>query len=235
MVEDKVPHAFLIETNSVEIFFVSIVNFLKQKNLIKNSDYINNMNLIVIEPDGKEIKASEISNLQQAYSTKPSGDKYNIYVIKEADKLNKSAANKILKFLEEPSSFILGIFITSSNQVISTIKSRCQIFKASDLRTENEYNDEAHKIYDSLLSLSLESELSLKREYGKADRAHMIVLTQLIIEKFDEMLNLENVSDKEKIDQAVKVLTVLNNVLRLLKSNVNIELVLDKLFIEARQ
>ena len=56
LLEDKLPHAFLIETENLEETFLKVIKLLNENNLINTLDYINNINLIVIEPDGKEIK-----------------------------------------------------------------------------------------------------------------------------------------------------------------------------------
>ena len=44
--------------------------------------------------------------------------------------MNKESANTMLKFIEEPTSDIIGFFITNSaNNVIETIRSRCQLIE----------------------------------------------------------------------------------------------------------
>ena len=56
-----------------------------------------------------------------------------IYVIKEADKLNDSSGNTILKFLEEPEEDIIAILLTTNRyKIIETILSRCQIISLKD-------------------------------------------------------------------------------------------------------
>ena len=51
-------------------------------------------------------------------------------VINDVELLNTSAANSILKFLEEPEENIIAILITSNrNLVINTIVSRCQVIR----------------------------------------------------------------------------------------------------------
>ena len=45
-------------------------------------------------------------------------------------KMNISASNTILKFLEEPSDDVVAIFVTSNQfNILDTIKSRCQIIR----------------------------------------------------------------------------------------------------------
>ena len=70
--------------------------------------------------------------MMDKFSTKPVFTKFNMYVIREADRFNSSSANTLLKFLEEPEDNILGFFITNNKEnVISTIRSRCQVFSCN--------------------------------------------------------------------------------------------------------
>ena len=56
-----------------------------------------------------------------------------IYIINHADKLNQSAANSILKFLEEPEENIIAILVTNNvYSLLDTIISRCQFIKLVD-------------------------------------------------------------------------------------------------------
>ena len=49
-----------------------------------------------------EITTKQIDGLVNLFRTTPLVSKYQIYIVFEADKLNRNAANKLLKFLEEP-------------------------------------------------------------------------------------------------------------------------------------
>ena len=81
-----------------------------------------------IYPDGQFIKKEQLDELQKSFSTKALESNYRIYIIYDADKLNVSAANSLLKFLEEPEEGIIAILLTNnSNNVLKTISSRCQI------------------------------------------------------------------------------------------------------------
>ncbi len=59
-------------------------------------------------------KKEQIKELEDEFKTMPEGHN-RIYVIMNADTLNASAANAILKFLEEPSPGIIGIFCNSKS------------------------------------------------------------------------------------------------------------------------
>ncbi len=230
LLEDKLPHAFLIEVENIEEEFLKILENLYYNKLIQTLDYINNLNLIIIEPDGKEIKSDSITNLQKRFMFKPANNKYNIYIIKNAEKMNVSSANKLLKFLEEPLSSTIGILLSSSSQVIPTIKSRCQQFKVSESEFISIDEKEIDNIINMLSNIDIESELEFKKKYSKMERYELINLFNNIIRRYSDIIN----GDIKSIENQSKNILIIDKILRLLKSNVNIDLVLDKLCIEVK-
>ena len=126
--EGKLAHAFLLETNDSNKCYQDVLELLKNINCPKEySDnceeecnicrLINNdslPSLITISPEGQFIKKDQILDMMDKFSTKPVFTKFNMYVIREADRFNSSSANTLLKFLEEPEDNILGIFITNN-------------------------------------------------------------------------------------------------------------------------
>ena len=88
----------------------------------------NHPNFVQIEPDGQDIKKDQI--LQLIFEMNKTGLEggRKIYVLHRADRLNTSAANTLLKFLEEPEGLITAILITDkSHAILPTIRSRSQI------------------------------------------------------------------------------------------------------------
>ena len=84
----------------------------------------------IIQPDGLWIKKEQLQNLQKEFNTKALIGNKRVYIITQAEKLNKAAANSILKFLEEPEGNIIAILMTENiYSVLSTIRSRCQILR----------------------------------------------------------------------------------------------------------
>lgn len=138
---NKFFHAYLFEKNDYENYYNFIIEFvknvicpnIKNKDCIKcnicssidKSEYIE---LKVINPDGQWIKKSQIDELQEEFSKKNIIGSNKVYIIDDADKLNSSAANSLLKFLEEPNQNIIGVLIAKkSDDVLQTIVSRCQV------------------------------------------------------------------------------------------------------------
>lgn len=92
--------------------------------------------VIVIEPDGQSIKVDQIRHLQAELSRSGFEAEQRVFIIKEAEKMNNSAANSLLKFLEEPAGKNLAILETPSlGRILPTIQSRCQVLYFQALST----------------------------------------------------------------------------------------------------
>lgn len=99
-----------------------------------------NPDLIIIEPETEEkkgvikkldIKIEKIRELQHQLSLSPEG-RYKVAVINDAESLNKSAQNALLKTLEEPDERSILILVTKDDKkLLTTIASRCQKIKFS--------------------------------------------------------------------------------------------------------
>lgn len=164
--ENKLAHAYLFETKDVEECYKELIIFIKK--LLCSTEYAekcdkceichlidegNIPSIITVEPDGKSIKTDAINNLKKAFSVMPVYIPYNIYIIKYPEKMNDTAFNKMLKFLEEPEDNILGFYITyNKDSVASTIVSRCELIKLTDTTSSNQGNlsDEEYELCNSL-------------------------------------------------------------------------------------
>jgi DNA polymerase-3 subunit delta' len=84
----------------------------------------------VLEPDGQFYRKSQLDDLIAASVQRPfQGDK-KVFILKDAQRLNESAANSFLKTLEEPPPSNVFILLTTNlNLILPTIQSRCQILK----------------------------------------------------------------------------------------------------------
>ena len=84
---------------------------------------------IAPEKPGALIKIEQIRDLQQGVYQTPQCGNRRFVVIDEADQLNLSSANALLKVLEEPPSHTVFILIArSANALPITVRSRCQQF-----------------------------------------------------------------------------------------------------------
>ncbi len=78
------------------------------------------------------ILTEQIITLQHKASFMPREGSKKIFIISQAERLHPSAANKILKLLEEPPPHVLFILVSSRPEaLLPTIRSRCQAIKFS--------------------------------------------------------------------------------------------------------
>ncbi|MCK4551425.1 MAG: AAA family ATPase [Tenericutes bacterium] len=92
-------------------------------------------NLFYVKPKGKVIKKEQIKDLIREFSKASIEKGPRIYIIEEAEKLNLTSANTLLKTMEEPGQDIYQILITENyNSLLKTIISRAEIlhFKPID-------------------------------------------------------------------------------------------------------
>ena len=81
-----------------------------------------------------EIRVDDAQEILKALSLKSYEGGYKIMIIWMADKLNTAASNKLLKLLEEPPEKTVFILITENEEdLIQTIRSRCQILHFNGL------------------------------------------------------------------------------------------------------
>lgn len=83
--------------------------------------------IVEIDPAENQIRVPHAQEIiDEAYSSPIEGDRKAIIVF-EAERLNEAAANKLLKTLEEPPPTALLVLVTAgADQLLPTIRSRCQ-------------------------------------------------------------------------------------------------------------
>ncbi|MFC4403555.1 DNA polymerase III subunit delta' [Gracilibacillus xinjiangensis] len=94
----------------------------------------NHPDVHVITPDGASIKTDQIAHLKKEFTYTGLESNKKVYIIEHADKMTDNAANRLLKFLEEPSSETTAVLLTENSQsLLATIRSRCQILSLQPL------------------------------------------------------------------------------------------------------
>ena len=263
--DNKLGHAFLLETDDSEKCLAKILAFLKLlncENEYKDDCSLCNLchliatkqlpNLLIIEPDGAFIKKEQILELKNAFKTKPIFSKYNMYIIMNAECLNSSSANTMLKFLEEPEEKIIGFFVTNNKEnVIETIKSRCQImldYYFDSKIVDDEITIEAINYIKQLESAKIDCLF-----YNKDVILPKITDKNWLIALFLKMINIyENLYEKKITNEElpkdyeslnfvlkndseylINKLNLLKDLLKSLEFNVNNQMVLDRLVLES--
>ena len=137
--KDRMVHAYLLDgeagTGSIDAAKYMAKKLICKKDNApcmscgdcKRIDSDTHLNVLYIEPIGDMIKKEQIENLIHEFSMSSLDGMPQIYIIKDADKMNVAAQNSLLKFLEEPNPNHFA-FLTTSNykKLLDTIVSRCQ-------------------------------------------------------------------------------------------------------------
>ncbi|WP_152286141.1 DNA polymerase III subunit [Flavicella marina] len=134
---DKLAHpdlhfAFPVATNDkVKKHPVSNLFLDDWRSFVKNQPYGNLFNWfqhIGIENKQGMIGVDEAEQIVKSLQLKSYEGGYKVMIIWMAEKMNSSAANKLLKLIEEPPEKTIFILIAEDQeQIINTILSRCQV------------------------------------------------------------------------------------------------------------
>ena len=274
--ENQFSHAFLIETNNI----TKCLNDIKEviKNILCKEQYNSDCNtecnlcnlvatgnlpsLRLIETDDTTIKKEQIMDLKKSFQSKSLYTDFNIYIIKNAEKLTKSSANTMLKFLEEPDGQVIGFFITENKEsLLETIRSRCQaytaIYETDNLSEELHISDEEYEKYLDLIqnyvklletnpNMCLVNNKKLVLSILK-ERVELEMFFKIIFKIYNNFLNqaASGKTSKKYIEFAflsenslqmlTKKLQIINKTMSKLQYNPNLELLLDKFVIEMRE
>jgi len=88
----------------------------------------NHPDVRVISPDGGSIKKEQIEWLQREFTKTAVESDKKMYIVEHADQMTTSAANSLLKFLEEPHAGTVAVLLTEqSHRLLETVVSRCQV------------------------------------------------------------------------------------------------------------
>lgn len=173
-----ISHAYLIETNGVSYYYNLALDLAKfflcegvyNERICSLVDKGNYSNLKIVGNDGY-VKKNDIISLKNDFSMKAVDDNRQVYILCDVEKLNKSSANSLLKFLEEPDGDVIAILLCDKVlNVLPTIASRCQIislindgnvyeaiftslYKEDDGRYEDFVKSNVHSFFDIYLEI----------------------------------------------------------------------------------
>jgi len=118
----NIVNAYLLIGNNI------LDNAKEMAQKILNKALLNNPDFKLIDTKDTNIKIEEIRALIEKVYEKPISGEKKVYIINNAEKLTKEAANCLLKTLEEPPEYITIILTTTNEEMmLPTIKSRCVV------------------------------------------------------------------------------------------------------------
>lgn len=258
IINKKNSHSYLVEVDNYDDDMKYIFLFIKMilcnmsfdkithtdNKIIKLVDEGNYPDITIISSDSSVIKKSALIELQKEFNNKSLLDNYKIYIIKEAEKLNGSSANTILKFLEEPEDNIIAFLVTDNRfHVLDTIISRCQILSLKESSYDYVFDDETADFISYLLNpddFFINYNEIIKSKYSdKNSFKNMLISSEKIIldyisnsnkDYFD--VNISNLFSKYSINYLIGIISIIEDYLVKLDFNVNYKLWVDSLFSE---
>lgn len=253
--EKKNSHIFLVETDDEEKALVDLKDIIKSliskdittDHQIDDETYLE---MILIRPDGKDIKKDQIMELQNRLKTKPILSDYMVYIITPAEAMNEIAANKLLKTIEEPNSNVIGFMITKKIDILlPTIKSRCETIS---MLYGNQYNgkipDDLNKTVSNIVN-SIEKkdhhQFYIAKKDDKFLKENARIVEELVKDyyntacNFDSKYNLDTaliefIKKNNEYKTLIKKAKYINSIFNKLTKNMNFDLLLEKIFIELK-
>ena len=267
--KNRCSHAYIIEASDTKEaldFSISFAKYLfcpcsytNNKNCrsctqCQNIDEENYIELKIINPEGLTIKKQQLSELQQIFRNKSLVGTKKIYIINNADRLNPSSANTILKFLEEPEENIIALLVTSNiYNLIPTIISRCQVISLQSKTKEENILPENFK---EVLNFSVAYEINKLNTINHINKLWLnnfkdkensilgletlILVYKIALDKKTDIDTYDikeyeeqfKILEKNTIDELCKKITkIIKNKDRLFM-NANVSLTMDRLIIE---
>ncbi len=251
---NKIGHAYLIcnvtfdqiEKGLLQIFFKYILND-------DNVKTIDHPDIFVLNPINNVIKKEQIMDLKNFLDNTSQVSGKKIYVINNAELLNASSANSLLKILEEPENNIYAFLLSSNiSNILPTIKSRCQIQfistqsnKCSIVDTEN--NVVLDKAIEFVKIIESKKEKCfpyiyeiIGKKINKSDLKLLLENVFNIYKSFldyqcDLILNKDLLKEFTFVDfkqDFTKKLIIINESIIKLDYNISTSLILDNLLIE---
>ena len=236
--ENKFAHAYLIETNNIELCLKDVNKLIKMTfcpkeyrencsecNLCRLLDNNSLPSVVVIKPNGKTINKEAIDLLKDQFSYNPIYTQNNYYIIVEAEKMNDTAYNKLLKFLEEPEDNIIGFYICSNIQKMpETVVSRLEQIKLY-YDVNNSVNEEIFRLAKEYLSI-------VTKDNGNGIWYNNNVLMKEITERVDFIELFKYMLNDCIQNNEIQLANIIKEVLERMEYNVNIPLTIDSFVIK---
>lgn len=254
-------HAYIIETNNnmpalvqsyVRLFVTQILSsrmdqtsysLEKLNTLIDKNNYPD---VVEIRAQGNVIKKENILEIKEKFRDASVYQNYQIYIIYDADKMNTSAANTILKFLEEPEKDIIAILVTNNRyKIMDTILSRCSVLtlkqEPQPLQIE-EISSPMLTLVEQIIKQKEELMISFQSYYEELFKTREMAEESIgsLITIFKTFFQTSLSEDKkysqyiEKIEPTtlLEIISIIEQSQQKLKYNVNLKLWLDELLLQ---
>lgn len=152
---------------------------------------------VSVPEDKRNILVDQVRQLRTEAYVRPNESDRKVFVIEEAQTMNDNAQNALLKVLEDGPRYLSFLLLTeNSQQLLPTIRSRCETLSLSTLADEEaaEADEELRKTAEKLAGLLLDGEefalveLTAALEVKKPDKETLLALFDLVESALREQL-----------------------------------------------
>lgn len=129
------------------------------------------------------ITADEAQNIIKTLSLKSYSGGHKVLIIWHAEKMNIACSNKLLKWIEEPNQNTCILLITEkSDDLIKTIRSRCQITRIGKINPEDMTQELVKRGFDEI-----NAKLAANKSKGDFNKAIQILDEREYNEEFEKL------------------------------------------------
>lgn len=231
----SLPHAIIIQSKNSEFIKDYLKEFLANamcaskdgKPCKKCSDCIKieaeshpDVKFIEPEKDAGPIKIEHIRDIREDAHIISNEGGYKFYIITNGERLTVQAQNAFIKILEEPPKNVIFIICTEFlSSLISTVRSRCQVFKC--LEIEN-LSDSAENLAKEFVEAILNKD-KIKMLFLGGEISNDRIFFKQIVNKIIELLIKSSGKAVLKIN-LIEKLDVLKSLIEMAERNVNFNL-----------
>jgi DNA polymerase-3 subunit delta' len=227
----RVPHAFLfygaegIGKRTTALVFAKALNCeaggadaCDACTSCRKIDSGNHPDILIIKPEGQFIKVADIKELQERMRFRPLEGTRRVVIIDDAERMNITSANSLLKTLEEPSPTNVFVLVSSRPHLLPlTILSRCHRLRFNPVQRDviSAYLEKEHALApDKALILSSSSGGSIGRALA-LHKGDYIALRDSILGRISKgtpdplgclAMAGELAGDREDIEEALDIL-----------------------------
>lgn len=270
IIDETISHAYLFAGKSGIGKRLVAIEFAKSMMCLNNEKgkacekcdacktFESNGDFFVIEPEKNIIKVEEIRNLIKEIYLKPTKARKKCFIINDADLMNESAQNALLKVLEEPPKYASIILVASNKEkLLGTIKSRVIEEKFENLQEVEIKKILGENFNDEIIKYSRGS---VEKAIALANDGYVIIAENIVNEfltrnflnmnrkieeiKQDKNLksNIKNILEtvmlvcyknlKDDVKKYTFLIDVVNETNKNIEKNANVDLALDSMMLQ---
>lgn len=155
-------------------------------------DHRNHPDVAIVAPEGQFIRIQAVRELQDQMKFRPFEGGKRVFILVDADRMNSTAANALLKTLEEPNRNNRLILTTPRPyQLPMTILSRCQMLRFGPLSRETVFRYLRERLSlapEAARMLASSSGGSIGRALEMNDADYLTLRNQFLDRLFDERM-----------------------------------------------